>query len=158
MTPGFAMRTPALAIGWSLWARHRAGHAAVLAAIPLCALLYRFLFTLIPERVAESPDFLAELPLTILPMVLSLVWALYVFAQTENDARKGFTGFPLRTFVLPVRTRFLVTCHMAYGIAGILLLYLGWAWLVFAPVGVHLALRWPLLLLALSMLCFQAAV
>jgi len=152
------MHSPALAIAWSLWARHRAGHAVVLAAIPLCAVLYRVFGALIPERRTEAQDFLHELPLTVLPMVLSLIWVLYVFAQTENDAKKGFTGFPLRMFALPVGTRFLVTCHMAYGVAAIFLVHLAWAWLVFAPVGVHFALRWPLLLLALAMVSFQAAV
>ena len=152
------MRNPALAIGWSLWARQRAGHAAVLAAIPLCAVLYQIFLALIPERLAEARDFLHELPLTILPMVLSLIWVLYVFAQTENDAKKGFTGFPIRMFALPVRTGFLVTCHMAYGVAALLLVHLAWVWLVFAPVGVHFELRWPLLLLALAMVSFQAAV
>lgn len=152
------MRSPALAIGWSLWMRHRAVNAAVLTTIPLCALLYRGFLAMIPERPTEGRDFLNELPLTIFPMALSLVWVLYVCAQTENDERKGFTGFPNRMFALPLRTGFLVTCHMAYGIAAMLLVHLAWAWLVFAPVGVRLEMRWPLLLSAGAMMLFQAGV
>ncbi|MEY2408664.1 MAG: hypothetical protein QOF48_1334 [Verrucomicrobiota bacterium] len=152
------MRTPALAIGWSLWARHRTANGLLLAAIPFCALLYRAFFALIPERLAGGQGFLRELPLTLLPMALSFIWVFYVCGQTENDARKGFTGFPERLFVLPVRTVGLVAWHTLFGVAAIVFVHLAWAWLVFRPVGVHFEMRWPLLLSASAMMLFQGAV
>ena len=152
------MRTPALAIGWSLWARHRGANIAVLAAIPVCALLYAWFRTMIPLRISATHSFAHELPLSLLPMILSFVWVLYVCAQTEADPWKGFTGLPARLFSLPVRTRFLVLCHMAYGVGAILLLHLAWSGLVFAPLGVHFAMRWALLISATAMVSFQSAV
>ena len=152
------MRTPALAIGWSLWARHRAVNLAMLAAIPICAVLYQIFRAMIPSRMAATHGFVQELPLTLLPVVLSFVWVLYVCAQTETDPRRGFSGLPERLFVHPVRTRFLVLWHMAFGIAAIVLMHLAWSLGVFAPLGVQFELRWPLLLSALAMVSFQGAV
>src|SRR6185436_2305541 len=152
------MLTPALAVGWSIWRRHRALNMAVLAMVPLCATLYHILQRLIPERLGTARNFVAELPLTVLPMAASMVYALFISAQTDSDPRRGFTGLPSRLFVLPVRTGFLVGCHMIYGVAAVVGLHAAWALLVFAPLGVRLELPWPLALSAAGVMIFQAAV
>ena len=127
------MRTPALALAWELWRRHRWGNLATLAAIPLCSLLYT-VATKLSGRPLYPPVLLA---LALLPLIVSLVWTFSVFGFTTGTQR-GFTGIPARLWTLPIRTGYLVTCLTLFGALTVSALYLAWANLVFAPAGFSL--------------------
>jgi hypothetical protein len=147
------MSTPALALAWELWRRHRWGNIATLAAIPVCSLLY-----ITATKLSGRPLGTDLLAFALLPMVVSLLWTFSVFGFTESDARRGFTGIPVRVWTLPVRTRFVVTCLTLFGALTIAALYIAWAELVFAPAGFPLPVRFPAVVLATAMVFFQAVV
>jgi len=145
------MRSPALAIGWEIWQSHRRGFLAVLAAVPLGAILGR----VYAESLRPGTLFHA---LSFLPLAASLFATFVFFNYTEADRRGRFVGFPSRLFTLPASTWLLVTCPVAFGVAAIVLLYAVWARFIYAPLGAELPLGWPSLYLAAGMICYQTIV
>lgn len=152
------MRTPALALAWEIWRKHRAANLCVVALLPLSALLFATLALWIPDLRAFPGRPAPAWPLLIFPMLGSLVWVLNVFTNTEGDAKRGFTGMPPRLFALPLRTEYLVGCLAGLGVCFLVLTYLAWAGAIQWVTGFALPLRWPLLALAAVMVCFQAVV
>lgn len=145
------MRSPAFAIGWEIWQSHRRGFLAVLAAIPLGAILsHAFAESLRPGALFHA--------LSFLPLAASLFATFVFFNYTEADRRGRFVGFPTRLFTLPASTWLLVTCPVVYGVAVIVLLYAVWARFIYAPLGAELPLGWPSLYLAAGMICYQTIV
>src|SRR5690349_19800366 len=120
------MRSPVWAIAWEIWGGNRRTCSMMLAAIPLCALLFR----LSPSLLQESD---ALKSLSFFPLLLSVLLVLSIFNFTERDRRKSFAGFPERLFTLPVRTSLLVTCPMLCGVLSVVGLYLVWVKLVYEP-------------------------
>jgi hypothetical protein len=147
------MSTPAQALAWELWRKHRWGNIATLAAIPFCALLYTA-----GTKLSGRPLGGNFVPFALMPLVASLLWAFSVFGFTESDPQRGFTGIPARVWTLPVRTRFVVTCLTLWGALTVATLYIAWAKLVFAPAGFPLPLLFPAAALATASVFFQAAV
>jgi len=68
----------------------------------------------------------------IVPMWISLLGLAVIFCYTEADPQRGHARFPARLFVLPVRTAWLVTWPMIYGVAAVLVVSLAWEKLVLA--------------------------
>lgn len=152
------MSSPACAIAWEIWRKNRVGNLICLACIAVFVIqAMAWAFWRPPTRTAPALNGDAMV-LVIFPMLATFVWVFNIFAHTERDARKGFSGVPMRMFTLPVQTAFLVGCLMIYGVVAISGVYLAWVELVFRPFGVVLPLGWPLLVLAVGMSSFQTAV
>lgn len=151
------MRSLALTLASMMWRQHRTPHVIMLVVLAVCAVAYPLFDSLRPAQ-SRSHSFIHELPLTVIPMGIALLWALVVATFSEADPRRGFSGLPSWMFTLPVRTGFLVGWAMALGVALVTLTYLLWARVVFATVGVQMDLAWPLFVFAAGTLAFQAAV
>jgi hypothetical protein len=139
------MRSPSRAIAWEIWSARRLAFLTALAAVPSCALVY-YLFSDLIQRSELLRSF------SFLPMGASLLFLFVAFNYTERRSKAGFAGFPARLFTLPVATPVLVTCPMAYGVAAILVVYVGWAWLLRSTIGVEMQVGWPALLLATGLI------
>lgn len=109
------MRSAPVAMAWEVWARRRAGFVALAVAVPAFAGFLRW----VAARPGVSDDLKVMLLYTSMAMAIAAMFGLVNFAQEE--------GFPRRLFVRPVRTWVLVTCPMAYGVAGVVGLYVLWA-------------------------------
>ena len=143
------MRSPAWALCWQVWGRHRRGLAACAAVWLAQAVLVHVL------PLASSPNLLAGV--VVLPSVAVLVYLIYALsftADTHLEARD--TGFPRRAFTLPVPTPALVAWPMLQAAAAAALIWLAWAKLVFAPAGGGVYLKWPAVLAAVLMAWLQA--
>lgn len=152
------MTSPARAIAWEIWQKNRLGNLLCLACIAAFTIQAMAWAKWRPPTRSEPALSGDAVVLVIFPMLATIIWAFNIFAHTERDAHKGFSGVPARMFTLPVRTPFLVACMMLYGVAAIAALYLAWAELVFRPFGLGLPLGWPLLVAAAGICSFQAAV
>jgi hypothetical protein len=145
------MRSPALALAWELWVRHRrgltvlaAGSLAVVAASQALAAAGR---GVLPHLVEAAS----------LPAAFALIYLLSVFSYsfgTRLEARDS--GFPARAFTLPVRTWALVGWPMVLGTVTVAGLWVAWAGWVLRPCGLGAPLWWPALLLAAFLAWLQA--
>jgi branched-subunit amino acid transport protein AzlD len=151
------MRSLALALASMMWRQHRTTHVIMLVLLAACAVAYPAIDSLRPA-LARRATFIQDLPLTVIPMGIALLWALVVATFSETDPRRGFSGLPAWMFTLPVRTEYLVGRVMFLGVAVVTLTYLLWAKVVFGFVGVTMDTAWPLFVLASATLAFQAAV
>src|SRR6516162_3529551 len=110
------MRGPAQAIAWELWARNRWGLGAVVAGFLVLAALCH---TLPAETTAEIMSKVSSPLLFVL-----FVYLLSVFVYAEAGQGAGRSGFPRRTFTLPVPTALLVAWPMLYGMAAVALFWI----------------------------------
>lgn len=136
------MRSPALALGWEVWAKNRAGWLACLGAL-VVGLLSRWLV----------PDLMVRETYTTLSAVSMLVMFLYiisVFTHPAADTRLFTSGVPARTFTLPIRTGTLVLLQMLYGIIALVLVWMATAIFLWLPNGIEPA-WWVLPLLAVTL-------
>jgi hypothetical protein len=143
------MHSPALALGWELWARNRLGLSIIMAGFLAAALLGQVLPAGSPARtVGEVTQGL---------LMFIFVYLLSVFVYSANSLEGKKTGFPPRLFALPVRTSLLVAWPMLYGMAAVVLLWIG-AWLlILIPCGISDRIEWwPALMFAALMASFQA--
>ena len=152
------MTSPATAIAWDIWHRHRNRLYVIAFLILAFALLYPKLCILLgldphapnaldaiansaSERFKDATDFsriiqvLGLLFMLLGPvacMVVSLLYVIWIFTLAQLDSRKGF-GFPSRMFTLPVSTNYLAAWLLAAGAATLALVYAGWIFLVRLP-------------------------
>jgi hypothetical protein len=147
------MRHPTLALAWELWHKNRRGNLAVLAAIPVCSVLYAVAARANGGKLPED-----LIPAFLLPFIASMIWVIAVCSFTESDARRGFTGIPNRIFALPVRSSVVVTCLTCLGALVVAGLYLAWAGLVFTPAGLRLPVAYPTAALVTGYMFFQAVI
>lgn len=120
------MHSPAAALAWEFWWRHRWGLAAVAGLV------------------AATAAFAAADPLTAnaaiavsVVFAIGLLFTLGVFAYGfEARLEAPESGFPARLLLLPVRTSVLVGWPMLQGVAAVVLLWLAWDRLVLRPSGV----------------------
>jgi hypothetical protein len=132
------MHSPALALSWELWRRHRWGLAGVATLVASFALASAI--APLPVNLASGNSFW---------LVLGLCYVIGVFAYGfEGRLEAAESGFPIRLFVLPVRTWMLVGWPMLQGMATAVLLWLGWDWFVLRPSGVATPAWWPAMLAA----------
>jgi hypothetical protein len=154
------MHTPAAALAWELWRRHRLRLIAVAGFVLFFALVYPALCLLAGFN-PGSPDALEEmvkraglldntgptlqrivqvLYLLFLAcgpavaMVLSLLIVTWMFTFTAFDPRtKDPMTFPARLFTLPVSTPFLFWWLFLGGMAAVVVLYCSWVYWVPQP-------------------------
>src|SRR5438093_5782900 len=158
------MPAPAWAILWEIWRKNRWPLLVIVGAIPVWALLSRALCG--PLRPGQD-DVLAMIwPVLVfvadlVPMWFSLLALAVIFCFTEADPHRGHARFPSRLFVLPVRTTWLVTWPVLYGLAAVLFVSVAWDKLVLASLP---PVEWmpphflPLIYVASAMVVLQATV
>ncbi len=86
-------------------------------------------------------------------LLIPLIYALFNF--THLDKKTGQAGFPIRLFTLPVSTRTLITLPMLAGVAAVAGFYTLWSLVVLHPLGVKFMIGWPVLVLSVTMMCYQ---
>jgi hypothetical protein len=150
------MRSVAAAIGLEIWWKNRRVFQVLLAVIPAFALLWFLGMGLLQDREGSWSTLLQTI--TLVAMVGSLACVFTCFDYTEEGSRGALAGFPPRLYTMPVRTWWLVTCPVLYGVTAVTLVYAAWALAVFRPAGVVLPLAWPLLFLATGMVCYQCVI
>src|SRR5262249_52951488 len=131
------MRSPALAITWQVWYRHRWALAGLLAYVVTLA----FLFRVQPF----GPYTPAELSTHgMLCSMLGVAWLSYAGGAfsfgSEMPLEGTASGYPSWMFTLPVRTRELVLWPMLQGMAVVALLGEVWAQGVLRPCGYEVSL------------------
>ncbi len=143
------MYYPVRAIYWQLWRRHRIGAALDVLYLVAAALIVALLPVPIRSRVVGF--YLAMAGSGMLLHVLT------VFSYgVEVELSKKDSGFPPRTFTLPVPTWKLVSCPMFGGLAAI---YAVWIWaavFVLRPCGYPARLLSPAAVLAAFLAVIQA--
>jgi hypothetical protein len=133
------MHSPALALAWQLWGRHR------LALAVACLLLFAFagLFHALPSGTLEP----WHGALSSFQFAMVLVYVASVFAYGFDSRMEApESGFPARLFTLPVRTRVLVGWPMVQGVATVALLWAAWAFFVLRPCRIEVPLALTTLL------------
>src|SRR5688572_8679787 len=83
------MHNPGQALLWEIWRKNLRGNLIVLGAIPVLAALCWLEAHLRGGQLL--PDFL---PFPVLVLIGCIGWTFSVFAFTESDSRRGFTGIP----------------------------------------------------------------
>ncbi len=156
------MRSPASAIAWQLYGRHRWGLAAIGAYLALVVFLVHsgvveaFAAHFAPAAPAPVVSLLFG-AMSTLPLVTALTYLLGVFCQGfQSDLIAPGSSYPTWMFRLPVPTRTLVLWPMLYGVVT---LGLGWATvalLILQPCGLAVPVGWPTLLLAALLTWLQA--
>ena len=141
------MPSPALAIGWELWARNRGGIAVISAGLIAASLTGVLLPT---GTAAETVIVLSSVFLPVATLFL-----LSAVSHCEFDEGRLRLGYPARMLTLPVRTSALVAWPMIYGVGALTLLWVAAAVLVWLPAGVEPA-WWLIPLLAVALVWFQA--
>jgi hypothetical protein len=149
------MLAPSLAIGWTIWRRHRWGLLGVLAYVSAAAATGPVLPWYVSPPMAGVISTLLAMPLIYVAMHLIGVFS-YGF---EADINARQSCFPPGWFTLPVRTGALVGWPLAYGAAAIILLWLVTAGFILLPLGllkVVVPLWWPATLAMATLATFQA--
>ena len=105
------MKTPALAIGWTIWRRHRWGLSATAACVAAVVGA-----SAVARAVLDPGDALQACGIAITPLAVCALYLAGVFAYGfDTDLATAGTAFPSRMFTLPVRTGALAGWPMAYG-------------------------------------------
>ena len=147
------MKTPALAIGWTIWRRHRWGLIATAACVAITAAASAGV-----RAFCDPGDALQMCAMLVMPLFACALYLASVFAHGfDTDLVTAGTAFPSRMFTLPVRTGALAGWPMAYGAAALALLWLVIAGLILRPAGLDVPLWWPALMAAAVLVWMQAA-
>jgi hypothetical protein len=149
------MRSPAAAIGWEFWQRHRWGFAAlagyllVLAAIKLAVVEWGLPFNVdTPKRFS----LVVVVPLGAASMYL---FALFSFGFSGDLAARR-SIYPARMFTLPVTSAALAGWPMLYGAAAMAILWAVVRLFGLWPSGVAVPVVWPALMAAVLLVWTQA--
>jgi hypothetical protein len=151
------MLSPALAIAWTLWRRHRWGLILVLSYVAVLITTA----SLLPMTILGPQTVSAILgPMTLLLIILSM-YLLAVFSYGfDADVSGGESCFPASLFRLPVGTGTLALWPMAYGAAAAVLLWLATALFILrpwmGPWDVAVPLWWPAMLAVAAQAWIQA--
>src|ERR1035437_9915820 len=115
------MKTPAAAMRWELWQKNRWAFMLVGGLFCLCTGLNLSLLVFYGIGIGDYFSANQANGVMIGVFGLALTWLVLfaVFGHTDNDPRKGFSGFPTRMFLLPVRTRTLIQWPVLYSIGAI---------------------------------------
>jgi hypothetical protein len=148
--------TPAQAIGWELWRRHRRGflglgvYLVVLAAIKL---------TIIARGLTVVFDNDIQFAFAVMvPISCSIVYLVAVFTYgLSGDVAARQSMYPARMFTLPVSNAALVGWPMFYGAATIVVFWAATRWLATWPSNLAIPTFWPSALAAALILWTQAA-
>jgi hypothetical protein len=149
------MHSPALALNWQIWGRHRWGLAgALLIVAGICALPEAYPTATLTSNVGDTgiPFMMAIL----MPFGFVILYLAYVFSLAELGKRAGSSGFPLWMLTLPVRTPWLVFWPMLSAAVTVALTWLAVGWFALNKVGLEVPLVWPALGLACTLVWIQA--
>lgn len=149
------MHSPALALNWQIWSRHRWGLAgALLIVIGICAMPQAYPTDKLTSDVGNTgvPFMMAIL----MPFGFVILYLAYVFSHAELGKRAGSSGFPLWMLTLPVRTPWLVLWPMLSAAVTVALTWLAVGWFALNQVGLDVPLVWPALGLACTLVWIQA--
>jgi hypothetical protein len=149
------MRSPAAAVAWDFWQRHRrgmfafVGYLVVLAAIKLAVLARGLPLTF------ESPESFAFV--VMLPLVTTFTYFLAVFTfGLDGDLAARQSMYPARLFTLPVTTTALSVVPMIYGTVAMMILWLATRTFALWPPRIPVPWIWPAFLAA-SLLAWTQA-
>jgi hypothetical protein len=144
------MRSPALALAWQLWRRHRVG-------LPVLAVSWVALPVLDHLLIAAGVSPTAALPwmLEFMMVTLALVVMDFSFAIDADLALPG-SSYPARLFTLPVPTRTLVVWPMLFGNVATAAFWASWTVGFVWPGGERFP-WWPGFLVAAILAWVQAA-
>lgn len=132
------MHSPAAALAWEFWGRHRLGLLVVAVLVAGFALTG-----------AVSPLSKNAAAAHSLWLVLGLCYVIGVFAYGfEGRLETAESGFPARLFLLPVRTWVLVGWPMLLGVVVAVCFWLAWDHFVLRPVGIETPAWWAAMLAA----------
>ncbi len=136
------MRSPALIMAWQIWTRHRLG----LRISAACLLLMVITF----PPILRNFDSDLVLVLTLIPAALVFTYVANLLLFTDEVGNLN-SGYPRRTFTLPVTTRTLVLWPMLIALIAVLSLWLLISVLVYVRGGYRPPLVLPGLALAVAM-------
>jgi hypothetical protein len=146
------MMTPALAIGWTIWRRHRWGLVAASGCVAVTVIV-----SAIIRAVLDPVEAMQACAMVIIPLVAVAMYFAGVFAYGfDIDVAANGTAFPGRMFTLPVRTGALAGWPMAFGGAAVGLLWVVTAGLILRPAGLDAPVWWPALVAAAQLTWVQA--
>src|SRR5262245_51500158 len=132
------MHSPAAALAWEFWGRHRIGLSLVTLLVAGFAVAG-----------AVSPLSQNSAAAHSVWLVLGLCYVIGVFAYGfEGRLETAESGFPARLFLLPVRTWLLVGWPMLLGAVTAVAFWLAWDHLVLRPVGIETPAWWTAMLAA----------
>ena len=152
------MNSPAAALTWEIWRRHRTRLLGMVFLLVSFAVFYPSLCahmglkldapnaldeiaTQFGQRVEHGPSLSQIFQIIVMLfvllgplacMIMSLLCVIWIFTLAQIDPKRGFS-FPARLFTLPVSTAFLASWLLAVGAATVIAVYLGWTRLVQAP-------------------------
>ena len=157
VSPFGTQLSPASAIAWEFWRRHRWGflalavYLAVLAAIKL---------GIVVRGLSVSFGSSERFALTVLvPMVVSFVYLLAVFTYgLSGDLAARQSMYPARIFTLPLSNAALVGWPMMYGATAMVGLWVLTRWLSMWPSALSIPYVWPATLAASLVMWTQALV
>jgi hypothetical protein len=153
------MRSPILALSWQVWWRYRWGLAVCVAVWLLLAGLGLLLPRGMWAPTAPGEDPIMPVVTVVLGLFMpAFLFVAYAFSAVPLEAHidAGETGFPTRTFTLPVRTTLLVAVPMIQGAAVAAAAWVAGAGAVIRPAGMDVPLVWPALLTAALVVWLQA--
>ncbi len=135
------MHAPVTALTWELWGRYRWGLSAFCAFIAVYAVVAATVPVANPRTFAS---------LGSVWFVMGLMYLVVVFAYgSEVRLENAESGFPVRFFLLPVRTSVLVGWPMIQGALAATLAWVAWDQLVLHPCGIETPFWWLAMLAAL---------
>jgi hypothetical protein len=126
------MHSPALALSWQLWARHRWG----LVGVVLVLLTFAVIFNTSPAGTVEPMH--GYLGSFLFVFALAYVASIFAYGF-DSQLEASESCFPAWHFRLPISTRALVGWPMLQGITAIVCLWMAWATLVLRPCGIEVS-------------------
>ena len=162
------MTSPAVAVSWEIWRKNRWGFLAI-GFVVIGAVMIEWVGALSLQtstgQILRHPALLEyhdELQWALLvglfAMLASVVAVLAMCSYTETDDKSGELCFPSRVFHFPVPTFVLAGLPMIFGAVAIVLVFVAWRSLVFAPIGVSMPFALPAVSLVMAVLSMQALV
>lgn len=129
--------SPGLAIGWQFWRRNRVGVVASAATLLMLA-------AVVPVAARSTPLAGRAIAAVLAAVPAGFVVGFFMNALLYADEQGNLaSGYPRRSFTLPLPTRSLVVWPMVYAASAVMLLWLVTAGLIFRPLGFRLPLVLP---------------
>lgn len=139
------MRSPAAALGWEFFHRHRGYVAALIGYLLLLGLIKPLYLGADVTVRFDPPDGFAAF--AVVPFTVTFFYLIGVFTfGLTGDLAARQSIYPSRMFTLPLRTAALAGWPMLYGCAAMLALWMAATLLARWPWGVELPWLWPGLL------------
>jgi hypothetical protein len=147
--------SPARALGWDFYGRHRWGFVALVAYLfALGAIRLSLLAGGDPIRL-DTPESFAFA--VVIPLTATFTYLLAVFSHgLSGDLVARQSMYPSRLFTLPVTSGALAGWPMSYGTITMIMLWLATRTLALWPTGIVVPTVWPALLAATLLAWTQA--